>query len=204
MPRQEISRLPSKGRNYKTIMTTEEKRKEYAEYLQTAHWRMIADKVKERAAHRCQVCNSDKKLEVHHRTYENIFHELDHLDDLVCLCARCHGLFHAKRHPSSGRKKREGRGRMSPEVRRHRRFFRRSAAILRIPEKQLRLMGIEAVKRMRGQALVEKAERRKIKKMRRAQRKAMEASGLLGPIAQTSAHMASDSSAFPASARAPR
>jgi replicative DNA helicase len=45
-----------------------------------------------RAGHRCQVCNSPDKLDVHHRTYERVGQE--QLDDLTVLCDRCHGLFH--------------------------------------------------------------------------------------------------------------
>lgn len=68
----------------------------YADYLQTDHWKRVSDAVKRKANYRCQVCNSPHDLNAHHRTYENKGRELDHLDDLVCLCRRCHAVFHGK------------------------------------------------------------------------------------------------------------
>lgn len=38
----------------------------------------------------CQHCGGIEKLEVHHKTYENIYNELEHLDDLILLCSKCH------------------------------------------------------------------------------------------------------------------
>jgi hypothetical protein len=34
-------------------------------------------------------------LQAHHRTYEHKGDELNHLDDLICLCKKCHKNFHA-------------------------------------------------------------------------------------------------------------
>lgn len=64
----------------------------YGEYLQTNHWRMTADAAKERACHRCQLCNVKGDLETHHRTYERRGCEAD--EDLTVLCPRCHGKHH--------------------------------------------------------------------------------------------------------------
>ncbi len=66
----------------------------YADYRQTDYWKAVVLAVKKRADYRCQVCNSQHDLEAHHRTYEHRGHELDFLGDLVCLCRRCHGIFH--------------------------------------------------------------------------------------------------------------
>ncbi len=66
----------------------------YKEYLQTHRWRATAELVKERDDRRCQVCRSCNKLNVHHRTYEHIFHEIFHMEDLVTLCEYCHGRHH--------------------------------------------------------------------------------------------------------------
>ncbi len=49
-----------------------------------------------KSGYKCQVCNSPHDLNAHHRTYENRGNELKHLDDLVCLCRRCHEIFHGK------------------------------------------------------------------------------------------------------------
>lgn len=64
----------------------------YSEYLKTEGWQQRRVKALARAEHRCQVCNSDKRLEIHHRTYERLGHERD--ADLIALCHDCHTLFH--------------------------------------------------------------------------------------------------------------
>ena len=66
----------------------------YYNYLKTDKWKHIAEIVKKRASYRCQLCNTDEKLVVHHRTYDNVFDELNHLGDLICLCAAHHELCH--------------------------------------------------------------------------------------------------------------
>lgn len=68
----------------------------YHDYLQTDYWKEVSLAVKKRAGWRCQVCNSPHDLDAHHRTYDHRGRELDHLDDLVCLCRRCHAVFHGK------------------------------------------------------------------------------------------------------------
>lgn len=68
----------------------------YAEYLKSEYWGAVSKEVKRKAGFRCQVCNSPHDLNAHHRTYENRGNEMQHLDDLVCLCRRCHETFHGK------------------------------------------------------------------------------------------------------------
>lgn len=66
----------------------------YDEYLKTDYWKAVSDAIKRRAGYRCQLCNSQHDLCAHHRTYDHRGRELDYLDDLVCLCRRCHKIFH--------------------------------------------------------------------------------------------------------------
>ena len=68
----------------------------YQDYLKTDYWKAVALAVKKRAGYRCQVCNSQHDLQAHHRCYDNRGRELQHLDDLVCLCRRCHAIFHGQ------------------------------------------------------------------------------------------------------------
>lgn len=68
----------------------------YSDYLKSAYWQAVSKAVKAKAGYRCQLCNSPHDLNAHHRTYEHRGSELDHLDDLVCLCRRCHETFHGK------------------------------------------------------------------------------------------------------------
>jgi len=78
----------------KQIMTA--RQEEYREYLKTDYWKKVSLEVKARANFRCQVCNSPNQLNAHHRTYANKGNELEHLDDLTCLCKQCHSLYHGK------------------------------------------------------------------------------------------------------------
>jgi hypothetical protein len=71
----------------------------YSEYLNTDYWKRVSDAVKAKAGYRCQVCNSQLDLIAHHRTYEHRGNELEHIDDLTCLCRRCHDIFHGKSVP---------------------------------------------------------------------------------------------------------
>ena len=64
----------------------------YHEYLQSEHWQSIRKAALKAADNRCQLCYSDLRLEVHHRTYERRGCEL--LSDLTVLCHRCHAQFH--------------------------------------------------------------------------------------------------------------
>ena len=71
----------------------ENRKKKYVKYLQSHKWKnkrklAIAD-----AGGRCELCNCPYGLEVHHRTYKNIYNETS--KDLTVLCTLCHKLFHA-------------------------------------------------------------------------------------------------------------
>ena len=84
--------------------------REYREnYLRSTHWQIVRAGALDRADHRCQVCNSKRKLDVHHRTYARLGHE--HPADLTVLCRTCHELFHdrlptAPDHPRERKSKR--------------------------------------------------------------------------------------------------
>jgi hypothetical protein len=65
----------------------------YKDYLQTPEWQERRRIRLKAARYRCQVCNSnDRRLNVHHRTYERRGEEL--AADLIVLCEPCHYLFH--------------------------------------------------------------------------------------------------------------
>jgi hypothetical protein len=65
---------------------------EYIAHINSAAWKAKRGPALERAEHRCQVCNADKHLDVHHRTYERLGNEKP--GDLTVLCRTCHELFH--------------------------------------------------------------------------------------------------------------
>lgn len=60
----------------------------YEQYIQSAEWKALRQKVLERDRFQCQTCCSTDDLEVHHRTYDRLFHE--DLEDLITLCHECH------------------------------------------------------------------------------------------------------------------
>ena len=66
----------------------------YSEYLKTDHWQNLRTRMLKRAGFKCQVCNQQGQLHVHHRTYKNRGNE--DLKDLIVLCATCHQEFHDK------------------------------------------------------------------------------------------------------------
>ena len=69
--------------------------REYRTYLKSPYWLNICKLILERDNNKCQSYGKGKNLHVHHKTYENVRRELDHLDDLVALCKSCHTLIHA-------------------------------------------------------------------------------------------------------------
>lgn len=63
-------------------------------YLTSDHWQETRKNVLDSADNRCQLCNSNGELHVHHRTYDNLWYE--NLNDLIVLCKKCHKRFHDK------------------------------------------------------------------------------------------------------------
>jgi len=73
----------------------------YNDYLKTDYWKRVAEAVKKRADYKCQLCNSQHDLCAHHRDYSHRGDELNYLNDLICLCRRCHEIFHGKQKETS-------------------------------------------------------------------------------------------------------
>ena len=68
----------------------------YNEYLKSDYWKRVSYTVKKEAGFKCLQCGSRKKLEVHHLSYEHKGDEMNHLEDLICLCHECHSKLHDK------------------------------------------------------------------------------------------------------------
>jgi 5-methylcytosine-specific restriction endonuclease McrA len=64
----------------------------YADYLETPEWWLVRECALDAAGFRCEVCNTDADLNVHHRTYRRRGEEL--LEDVTVLCRGCHQRFH--------------------------------------------------------------------------------------------------------------
>lgn len=70
----------------------------YEDYLQTGHWKRVRKQKLQEAGWRCQVCNSNERLNVHHRRYIN--RGFEKMEDLLVMCGGekgCHTLFHSHR-----------------------------------------------------------------------------------------------------------
>ena len=90
-----IHRFIEKG-EYFPIDSTKEfiSKMDYADFLKTPYWKSIALYIKERDGKKCSICGATKALAAHHLTYENHGDELHHLEDLACVCNKCHEGFH--------------------------------------------------------------------------------------------------------------
>lgn len=64
----------------------------YQEYLKTEHWQTRRERALRFAGHRCQICNCNGRLQVHHNTYERLGRELDR--DLLVVCEAHHEMIH--------------------------------------------------------------------------------------------------------------
>lgn len=121
---------------------------EYHDYLATPGWRARRDKAVARAGGRCQLCNSAKRLNVHHRTYERLGRE--QASDLTVLCEKCHQHFHGVTGGAERRLSAAPKPKKKPRLERHLRPLKAAASpIPRVPPP-----------RQRTRNLVEQATRR--------------------------------------------
>lgn len=66
----------------------------YSEYLPSDYWNRQRRFIFNKFGGRCVFCNSDKDLNVHHRTYKNRAMKDEERKDLFLFCRRCHLLLH--------------------------------------------------------------------------------------------------------------
>lgn len=65
----------------------------YKNYIASPEWQALRKRIiAERKV--CEICGSEKMLQVHHKTYENFEHEKD--EDLQLLCHECHCKVHGR------------------------------------------------------------------------------------------------------------
>jgi hypothetical protein len=68
----------------------------YQDFLESPYWKTVAAYVKWLRGGRCQMCEATANLHTHHKTYRHKGSEHKHLDDLVVVCAKCHGNHHGR------------------------------------------------------------------------------------------------------------
>ena len=69
----------------------------YQAYLKSPEWAEVRQLVLERDNYRCRCCGRTEdqtKLTVHHSTYQNLYNEKNHLEDLITLGNECHIAIH--------------------------------------------------------------------------------------------------------------
>lgn len=72
----------------------------YGLYLQTDHWKHFKDEALGFYGHKCQLCNGDKRLNVHHRNYDNRGRET--FNDVIVICRDCHERHHGENAEDTG------------------------------------------------------------------------------------------------------
>lgn len=70
-----------------------DRRRTYEAYLLTEHWATLRDKAINAANRKCEACRGIKRLEGHHLVYRTPL-ESCVVEDIMCLCNRCHGGWH--------------------------------------------------------------------------------------------------------------
>ena len=72
------------------------KKVEYEVYIHSQEWERKRQWALTYWGNKCATCFTSRELEVHHRTYERLGHEL--ITDLIVLCDGCHEKFHETIH----------------------------------------------------------------------------------------------------------
>jgi 5-methylcytosine-specific restriction endonuclease McrA len=87
----------------------------YEKYILSKQWRAIRRLVLRRDGYKCIKCGGNNNtLHVHHKTYQHLGDESDHLEDLETLCVICHKKLHSKNRDKK-KKKLKRRNRKIPK-----------------------------------------------------------------------------------------
>lgn len=67
-------------------------RNSYTTYLKSKERKLKREEIFSKKWKTCELCKSEEKIHVHHKTYENLYNE--NLEDLMVLCSTCHRQIH--------------------------------------------------------------------------------------------------------------
>lgn len=81
---------------------TKNDKKNYQKYLLSKKWKSFRQKAFEFYGDNCGKCGSKYHLQVHHKTYRNIYKET--LSDVIVLCDKCHKHAHKLKKRNQGSK----------------------------------------------------------------------------------------------------
>jgi hypothetical protein len=90
----------------------------YTAYLNTSVWKKKRQKAIDRDGGRCRLCNSTKRLNVHHRAYPEVW-GTEPIEDLITLCGKCHDIFHEGRALSKAQPKASRAPKIPAAIREH-------------------------------------------------------------------------------------
>ena len=63
---------------------------ELKRYYQSAYWNRVRGAILYGRGGKCEQCASTLNLQVHHASYEHVFSDMSHLENLKLLCEKCH------------------------------------------------------------------------------------------------------------------
>ena len=98
------SKMLSNAKNNQIFGKISDNPKQYYRnvYLQSEHWKNLR-KEKLELTPRCEKCKTTLSLDVHHKSYGNLYDVL--VKDLQTLCRKCHDLEHSKKSKKKERSK---------------------------------------------------------------------------------------------------
>ena len=82
-------------------------KKKYHKYLLSKKWKLFRQKALDFYGHCCGRCGNKYNIEIHHKTYRNIFNET--LSDVIPLCDKCHNHAHILKRRNKGGKQSKSR-----------------------------------------------------------------------------------------------
>jgi hypothetical protein len=93
-PEPTVVKEPSPKKD-KPVPASKFHKKKYDVYMQSPKWINLRKAKIAQVGGRCQMCNAEENLRVHHNNYDRVFKE--RLSDLTVLCEECHEDHHAKK-----------------------------------------------------------------------------------------------------------
>lgn len=75
----------------------------YQRYIRSKAWKELRDEVFAERGKKCQICGRKEDedgvtLSVHHNSYEHLYNEREHKEDLLVVCGICHLCVHRNKN----------------------------------------------------------------------------------------------------------
>ena len=86
--------------NYRLGSITDDRVREYSEYINSPVWKYISSIIKLKRDYTCERCgerSNPAHLVIHHKSYAHLGSELNYMDDVELLCTDCHMAVHGIR-----------------------------------------------------------------------------------------------------------